>query len=123
MDGRNYFLKMKKHYTLEKKLFPARFNIVNYIEKMFFRNNYFGSQSFFMSCHFTKIFVHLLIISVVSNFNVSKLIGWDPANTYLFKVSTNTKKKSKICSKLTVKTLESRSGIFILNLNIFHSLF
>ena len=60
---------------------------------MCIRNNYFRSQSFFMSCHFTKTFVHLLIISAVSNFNVFKLKGWDPANTYLFKVNTNTTKK------------------------------
>ena len=59
---------------------------------MHFRNNYFGSQSFFVSCDFTKIFVHLLIIAAVSNFNVFKLIGRGPVNI--------------TCLKPTVETLE-----------------
>ena len=64
--------------------------------KVVFRNDYFGSQSFFMSCHFTKIFVHFLIIGVVSNFNVYKLKGWDPANICLFKAnSRNSRKRFK----------------------------
>ena len=50
-----------------------------------------------MSCQLTKIFVDLLIISAVSNFNVFKLIEWDPAITYLFKVNTNTRNKCEIC--------------------------
>ena len=67
---------------------------------MFFRNNYFGSESFFMSCHFTKIFVHLWIVAAVSNFNVFNLIGWDPANTYVSKVNDkNTRKRYEICPK------------------------
>ena len=65
---------------------------------MFFRNNYFGSESFFMSYHSTKIFVHLLIVAAVSNFNVFDLIGWDPANTYVLKVNDrNTRKRCEIC--------------------------
>ena len=76
-----------------------------------------------MSCHFNKIFVHLLIISVVSNFDVFKLIGWDPANIYLFKVNTNTRKKCEICSKLTIKTVERRSGVIILNFEHISNLF
>ena len=50
---------------------------------MFFRNKYFRLQSFFMGCHFTNVFIHLLIIAAVSNFNVFKLAGWDTANTFL----------------------------------------
>ena len=76
-----------------------------------------------MSCHFNKIFVHLLIISVVSNFDVFKLIGRDPANIYLFKVNTNTRKKCEICSKLTIKTVERRSGVIILNFEHISNLF
>ena len=38
--------------------------------KNVFRNDYFGSQSFFMSNHFTKIFVHLSVLAAVSTFNV-----------------------------------------------------
>ena len=90
---------------------------------MFFGNNYFGSQSFFISCHFTKIFVHLLIISVVSNLNVFKLIGWGPGNTHLFKVNINTRKKCEICSKSTIKTVERRPGVFILNFEHISNLF
>ena len=47
---------------------------------------------FFRSGHFTKPFVHLLVLAAVSNFNVYK--QWDPANIYLFKTnSRNTWKK------------------------------
>ena len=47
-----------------------------------------------------------------------------PANTSLFKVN-NTRKRCKICSKLTIKTLEERqlrrSSVFIVNFeNILH---
>ena len=81
---------------------------------MFFRN--LGSQSFLMSCYFAKIFVHLLVIAAVCYFNVYKLIGWDPANIYLFKVNRrNAKKWSDICPNLLINTLESRSGDFIVN--------
>ena len=52
---------------------------------MSFRNNYFKSQLFFMSCYFTKIFAHRLVIATVRNFRVYDLTGWDPMNTYLFK--------------------------------------
>ena len=63
-----------------------------------------------MSCFFAKIFVHVLVIVAVCYFNV-KLIDWDPANIYLFKVnSRNTKKWSDICPKLPINTVESRSG-------------
>ena len=83
---------------------------------MFFRNNYFGSESFFKSCYFTKIFVHLLIVAAVSNFNVFKLIGWDPANTNLFNVNNrNTRKRCEICSKSTTRTVERHSSVFIVN--------
>ena len=85
MDYRSYFRKIKKHGSL-KKLFPAtkRSNLQG---KKIFRNNYFGSQPFLMSCYFTKIFVHLPVIAAVCYFSVYKLIGWDPANIYLFNVN------------------------------------
>ena len=91
---------------------------------MFFRNNYFGSKSFFINFHFTKIFVHLLIVAVVSNFKVFKLIGWDPANTDLIKVNNrNSKKKCEICSKFTIKTVERHYGVFIVNFEHISHLF
>ena len=37
-----------------------------------------------------KIFVHLSVIATVCYFSVYKLIGWDPANVYLFKVNSRT---------------------------------
>ena len=47
-----------------------------------------------MSYHFTKIFVHLLIIAAVSNFNVYQLKGWDLANIHMFKANDrNTRKR------------------------------
>ena len=103
----------KRNTALRKKLFLA----IKYSKlqrKNHFRSNYFGTQSFSMSCHFTKVFVYLLIIAALSNFNVFKLIGWDSANTYLFKVKTNTREKCEICSKLTIKTVGCHSGVFIL---------
>ena len=45
-------------------------------------------------------------------FSVDKLIGWDPVNLYLFRViSENTIKTCGICLKLTINTVESRSGV------------
>ena len=83
---------------------------------MFLRNKYFGSQPFFMSSCYTKTFLHLIIIAAVSNFTVLNFIGWYPANIYLLKVnSRNTRKRREICSKLTIKTVQCRSGIFIVN--------
>ena len=111
MDGR-YLREIKKHCTLKKKLFPAtkRSNLQG---KTFFRRNYFGSHPFLMSCYFTKIFVHLPVIAAVCYFSVYKLIGWNPANIYLFKVnSINTRKRYEICPKFTINKIESCSGVF-----------
>ena len=93
----------------------VRLNAVTNKEKMFFRNSYFRAQPFLMSCYFTKIFVYLqYIISVVCYFSAYKLIGWDPANIYLFDVnSRNTRKRYEICPKLTINTIESCSGVII----------
>ena len=68
-----------------------------------------------MTFHFTKISVHLSVITVVGIFSVHKLIGWDSANIYLFQVkSRNTRKKYKICLKLTINTKESSTSVFAL---------
>ena len=73
-------------------------------------------QSFFMSCYFTRVFVHLSVIAAVCYFSVYKLLGWDPANIYLFKVnSRNTRKRCEICPKSTINTVEGYSGVFIAN--------
>ena len=82
----------QRNAVLWKKNFSLRLNTVNCKEKISLGSNYFESQSFFMSCPFTKIFVHLLIIAAVSSFSVFKLIGWDQANT---------------CLKSTIETLEN----------------
>ena len=44
-------------------------------------------------------------------------MGWrDPANIRLFKVNgRNTRKRCEICSKLTIKTVERCSGVFIVD--------
>ena len=78
--------------------------------KKAFRNNYFGSQSFFMSYHFTRIFVHLL--TIVAAF---KLIEWDPANTYLLKVNKNDRRRCELNSNLTINTIERQSSDFVDN--------
>ena len=46
-----------------------------------------------------------------SNYKISKApTGGDPANIYLFKFNNrNTRKRSEICSKLTIKTAENVS--------------
>ena len=66
----------------------------------------------------------MLVIAAVLTFilfNVYKLIDWDPANIYLFKVnSRNSKKWSDICPKLPINTVESRSGVFINFENYLH---
>ena len=66
-----------------------------------------------MSCYLTRIFVHLPVTVAVCYFSVNKLIGWDPANIYLFKFnSTDTRKRYEIFPKLTINTTESRSDVF-----------
>ena len=75
-------------------------------------NKYLGSQPFLMSCYFTGIFIHLPVIAAVYYFSLHKLIGWDPANIYLFKINTrNTRKSYKIYPKLTTNSTESRSDV------------
>ena len=77
-----------------------------------------------MSSYFTIIFVHLSLIAAVCYFSIYKLIGWDPENIYLLKVSKrNTRKRREICSKLAINTLEKGSGVFVLTLNVFHTFF
>ena len=51
-----------------------------------------------------------------------------PTNIYLFKFNNKiTRKRCEICSELTIKTPKRRqwrrSGVFIVNLNIFHAFF
>ena len=104
-------LNSEKNYSL----WPTR-------KKWLFRNNYFGSQPFLMSCSFTKIFVHqyLPVITALCYFRVYKLIELETANIYLFKFNTkNTKKRCEISPKLTINTVDSRS----VTLNICHRLF
>ena len=87
-------------------------NAVNF-KKIFFRNNYFGSQPFLMSCNFTRIFVHLPVIVAVCYFSIHKLIRWDSVNIYFFKFnSRNTRKRYKICPNLTINITEIRSDVF-----------
>ena len=95
-----------------KKLFPEtkRSNLQG---KTFFMSNYFGPHPFLMNFYLTKICVHLPVIAVVRYFSVYKLIRWDPANFYVFKVnSQNIRKRHEIRSKFTINTIESYSGVF-----------
>ena len=105
----------KKHCSLKKKLLPA-IKHSNLYGKNVFRNNYFGSQPFLLSCYFTMIFVNLSVIAAVRYFSIYKLVGWDPLNMYLFNViSKNARKRCRICPKLTINTVESCSGVLIVN--------
>ena len=51
----------------------------------------------------------------------------NPTGNYMFKVDNNTRTRCEICSKLTAKTPERRhwrcSGVFLLILKTFHTLF
>ena len=60
-----------------------------------------------MSYYVTKIFVHLSVIAAVCYSSVPELMGWDPANISLFN-----RKRSDICPKLTINTVESRPSVF-----------
>ena len=60
-------------HSLLKKLLPAT-NAVTNKEKNCFRNNYFGSQPFLMSCYFTKIFVYLPLTAAVRYFSIYNMI-------------------------------------------------
>ena len=118
MDGRSYLPEIKKHCTLKKNC-SLRLHAVTYKEKHFFRNNYFGSHPFLMSCYFTKIFVYRPVIAAVCYFSAYKLIGWGPANVYLFKVnSRNSRKRYEICPKFTINTIESYFGVLLLSVSI-----
>ena len=105
MDDRSYFREIKKHCTLKKT--SLRLNDVTYKEKhFFFRNNYFGSHPFLMSCYFTKICQYICQYCSSMLFRVYKLIGWN---------SRNTRKWYEICPghiKFTINIIESCSGVF-----------
>ena len=69
----------------------------------------------FLSSHSTNMFIHLFIIAAVSNFNVYKLIGWDPGNTTNLKPTVETlendaKKQVWNMFKVTNKNSQRRSG-------------
>ena len=95
-----------------RKLLPA--TIRNNLQgKTFFRSNYSGPHPFLMNFYFTKIFVHRPVIAPACYLSIYKLIRWDPANIYLFKVnSQNTRKKHEIRPKFTIITIEYCSDVF-----------
>ena len=119
MYGRNYFCEIKKHSTLMKETVPTTKHS-NLQGKKIFKNNYFGSQPFIISCYFTAIVVHFSVIAPVCYFSVYKWIGWDSANIYLFKInSRSARKRYEIYPKLTINTIKSRSGVFTVNFEMF----
>ena len=63
--GRKYFREIKKLCTLKKLFLEIKYS--NLQGKMIFQEQllYFGSQSFLISCYFTKICVHLSVIVAV----------------------------------------------------------
>ena len=63
-----------------------RLNTITYKQKMFLWNNCSTlGQSFFMSCYFTRVFVHLSVIAAVCYFSVYKwvLLNRAPTSTQL----------------------------------------
>ena len=91
---------MKERNTvLWKKLFPA-ITYRNLQVKNVFRKNYSTlDHSLFLwdfTYYFTKIFVYLSVIGAACYISVYKLLGWNPANIYLFKVNNRTLEKGLI---------------------------
>ena len=104
-----------KNCTL-KKLFPA----IIYKEKMLFRNNYSSlDHSLFLwvfTYYFTKFFVHLWVSGAVCYFWVYKLIGVGPSKHLLVQSQQqDTRNRSELCPKLTIKRVESRSVVVTVN--------
>ena len=109
-------------YSEKKKLFPAIKH--SFLRGIFFRNNYFDSQPFLMSCYFTNILVHLSVIAALCYFCIYKWIGWDQTNIFLSKVNNkNIRKRCEICPKFTINKLEIVLVSLLLTLNILHTLF
>ena len=111
-NGWPQLLLWNKETLYPEKNCSLRLKAVTFKE-IFFRNNYFWSQPFLMSCYFTRIFEHLPINGAAWYFSIHKLIGWDPENIYLFEFnSRNTSKRYEIYPKLTINIIESRSDVF-----------
>ena len=66
---------IKKHCPL-KETVPAIKHSNLQRKNMILGTATLDHNPFFKSYYFTKIFVHLLIITAVCNFNIYKLIGW-----------------------------------------------
>ena len=91
-------------------------------KKVYTRSSNMATLSIFLKAlsNFLQMWFDIKIYSV---FHLILKISLS-ANIYLFKVNNrNTRKMCKICSKLTIKTLQQhswhRSNIFIVTLNIF----
>ena len=104
----------KLHCTLKKNC-SLRLNTRKYFQEQLLYNT-----AFHYGCYFIKIIVHLSVIEVVRYFSIYKLIGKDPANIYFFKAnSRNTRQRYVICPNLTTNTIESRSGVFTVNFEVY----
>ena len=69
-----------------------------------------------MVYYFTKIFVYLTVIVAVCYFSVYKLTRWTQQRFTCSKSIVKTlEKRCEICPKLTLDTVESCSGVFIVN--------
>ena len=101
-----------KNCTL-KKLFPA----INYKEKLIFRNNYSTLDHSLLlwaiTYYFIKIFVHMSVFATV----LFQRLYIDRVGPSLLVQSQqqSTRKRSELCPKLTIKRVESCSGVFIVN--------
>ena len=96
-NGSPQLLLWNKETLFSERTCSLQLITITYKEKLFLRNNCstLGHSLFLwvFTYYFTKIFVHLSAIAAVCYFSVYKLIGWDPANVYLFKVNRRTLEK------------------------------
>ena len=124
-----YLLSWNKETLYFVKTCSLWFVTVTYKEKMFVTNNYstLDHSLFWWVFYFyiTKIFVHLSVIAAVCYFSVNKLIGWDPENIYLFKVSYRTLEEG-VNNMTKVNNKKSRKSFWCLYckfLTLFHTFF
>ena len=86
--------------TLDMYLFAGYLTAFN----LFRRENF---ESFLSHLFYRCLFIRNSVFSLVINkYFPHSYLNLNPANVYLFKVNNRNRKRSEICSKLTIKALE-----------------
>ena len=107
-NGWPQVLSWNRETPYSEKNCSSRLNTVTYKEKCFLNNNHstLDHSLFLWASISLRFFVHLSVISAVCYFSVYKLIEWDTANFYFFKVNNrNTRKR---CETYPVNNKYSR---------------